>query len=233
MEKSPEEIRAITQATQICDETIQVLREQLRPGLRDYQVRGLIAGAIMERRGELAFAIVGSTPMKAPQFPFPFSIESSRTISTGDLVLNEFGARYMGYEGQTGRPFSIGPATSAFTDLWEVTVQGAYALEKALRPGALAIDVQKAGRKIYEEAGLVISAPMLHTLGICLSDPTIFFDHISGDPQFEFRPGMVVSLQSNPATPDHSMGLFMGNDYVVTDTGCRRLSTTPFEFIRI
>ena len=86
---------------------------------------------------------------------------------------------------------------------------------------------------VFEEAGFVISAPMLHTLGICLSDPTIFYDHISGDPNFEFKPGMVVSVQSNPASPDQSRGLFMGNDYLVTETGCRRLSTTPFEFFEV
>jgi len=231
--KSPEEIAAIEQASVICDEVLDELAARVEPGLRDYEVRAMIGGAIMARRGDLAFAIVGSTPMADPSFAFPFAIESARTIRPGDVVINEFGARYKGYEGQTGRPLTIGPPTPEFRDLWTIATQGAFALEEALRPGATAEDIRIAGKRVFDDAGRVIAAPMLHTLGICNSTPVVFLDFVVGDPGFEFQEGMVVSLQSNPASPDRRTGLFMGNDYVVTSSGCRRLSTLPFDVIEI
>ncbi len=233
MVKSPEEIGAIETATLICDEALNDLSGRIEVGMRDYQVRALIGGAIMERRAELAFAIVGSTPMTDPAFAFPPAIESARAIQAGDVVINEFGARYMGYEGQTGMPLTIGPPSRGYQAIWAVVTEAARALEEALRPGATADDIRLAGKAVFDEAGLVISAPMLHTLGICNSVPIVFLDFVVGDPAFEFEAGMVVSLQSNPASRDQRTGLFMGHDYVVTDTGCRRLSTLPFDLIEI
>ena len=231
--KSAEEIAAVERASVICDEVLIELADRVGPGVHDHEIRALIAGGIMKRRGDLAFTMIGSTPMGDPSFAFPFAIESARVIQRGDVVINEFGARYMGYEGQTGRPLTIGPPTSEMRALWEVVTRTADALEHALRPGATAEDIRIAGKAVLDDAGWVISAPMLHTLGICNSVPIVFLDSVVGDPGFEFTEGMVVSLQSNPASPDRRTGLFMGNDYVVTSTGCRRLSTLPFDLIEI
>ena len=233
MVKSSEEIESIEIASVVCDHALTELSHRVEPGMRDYQVRGIVTQAIMERRGELAFAVVGSTPMGDPLFAFPPAIESARKMQQGDVLITEFGARYMGYEGQTGRPLTIGMPTPEYRSIWDVVVQGAHVLEDALRPGATAEEIRLAGRAVYQDAGYVISAPMLHTLGICNSAPTIFFDYVSGDSEFVFQPGMVVSLQSNPATEDQQKGLFMGNDYAVTESGCRRLSELPFEMIEV
>ena len=233
MVQSSEEIQAIETASLICDAVMVELSARVGPGVRDHQLRAIVAGEIMKHRAELAFAMVGSTPMTQPSFAFPYAIESAREIRNGDVVITEFGARYMGYEGQTGRPLTIGKPTSEYRDIWEVVVEGALVLERSLRPGVTAEDIRLAGRQFFESAGYVISAPMLHTLGICNSAPVIFLDAVTGDPGFVFEAGMVVSLQSNPATEDQRKGLFMGNDYVVTESGCRRLNERPFEMIEI
>jgi Xaa-Pro aminopeptidase len=233
MVQSTEEIGAIETASLICDEVLGVLSEKVRPGVHDYELRAIVASAIMERRAELAFTMLGSTSMSDPSFAFPYALESDREIRDGDVVITEFGARYLGYEGQTGRPLTLGRPTREFRDIWGVAVEGARVLEDALRPGVTADEIRLAGKRHFEQAGYVISAPMLHTLGICNSAPVIFLDSVTGDPGFVFEPGVVVSLQSNPATEDRSKGLFVGNDYVVTESGCRRLNNWPFEMIEI
>ena len=233
MVQSAEEIQAIETASLICDDVLIELSGRVGPGVRDHQLRGMVASAVMERQAELAFAMVGSTPMSQPSFAFPYAIESAREIRDGDVVITEFGARYMGYEGQTGRPLTIGKPTPEYRRIWDVAVEGARVLEETLRPGVTAEEIRRAGKQFFERAGYVISAPMLHTLGICNSAPIIFLEFVTGDPGFVFEPGMVVSLQSNPATEDQRKGLFIGNDYVVTEWGNRRLNERSFEMIEI
>lgn len=105
--KSDEEIEWLRRAAAFTDRTIEALRAEVRPGIPEYALLGIIEGAYRSDGGLPHIAFLRSMPMDAPNGCLPAQNPSDRAIEPGDVIITEISASYWGYSGQIHRPIFV------------------------------------------------------------------------------------------------------------------------------
>jgi methionyl aminopeptidase len=142
--KSPEEIGIMRQAGAIVGDTMERLREALRPG---------VTTAELDRIAEAAITAAGATPSFKGYRGFPASICASPnnvivhgipgdlTLNEGDIISLDVGAFYQGFHADSAWTFPVGQPTPEAARLLEVTERSLEAAISECRPGARLGDV--------------------------------------------------------------------------------------------
>lgn len=231
-QKSPEEIDVMRKAGKICDDALEAIRLNAKPGVKEYELRAEVAYTMHKNDADFNFIIIGSTPMSDPKQFFGNPRPSSRVIRDGDLILNELAVQYRGLQVQIGSPICVGKPTERVARFWdEVAKPGFEYLLEALKPGATLEQLSRMG-KWYREHGSQSRPLLLHGLGVSSERPECSLDRIHAE-QYErtFKPRMTVMLEPNAITLDGTLGLFVGRSYVITDSGNEALTNTPIELL--
>lgn len=236
--KSPDEIAWLRHAAEFTDRTIYALREQVRPGLPEYALLGIIEGAYRAAGGLPHIAFLKSMPMDAPIGCVPAQSPSDRVIARGDVIITEISASYWGYSGQIHRPIFVGAdPTPDWQRLFDVARLAYERIAAAIRPGSSERDVIRAG-SVIGEAGYAIYDDLIHGYGVDINPPVIDRSCTRYWPWGEgrdvpegrrFEEGMAIVIQPNPITPDELMGLQLGGLTVVGRAAAEALQAVPFE----
>ena len=238
MVKSVEEIEWLRRAAAFTDRTILALRDEVRPGIPEYALLGIIEASYRSDGGMPHIAFVRSMPMDEPNGCLPAQSPSDRTIREGDVIITEISASYWGYSGQIHRPVFVGTEpTPAWRSMFDVALEAYRRIAEAMRPGACEADVIRAA-SVIGERGYAIYDDLIHGYGVDIHPPVIDrscirywpWDDASPAPSGRrFERNMAIVIQPNPVTPDERMGLQLGALTVVTDGGARSLHEIPFE----
>ncbi len=236
--KSAEEITWLRRAAAFTDQAILALRDQVRPGVREYSLLGIIEGAYRSQGGQPHIAFLRSMAMDDPNGCLPAQNPSERILRRGDVIITEISASYWGYSGQIHRPIFVGSdPTPAWRRMFDVARTAYDRMAEAIRPGATERDVIRAASVIGEH-GYLIYDDLIHGYGVDIMPPLIDRSCCAYWPWDESRPapegrcleqGMAVVIQPNPITPDERMGLQLGALTVVTNSGAESLHAVPFE----
>lgn len=236
--KSEEEIAWLRRAAAFTDRTIYALQEQIRPGMTEYALLGIIEGSYRAEGGIPHIAFLRSMAMDAPDGCLPAQNPSGRVIRRGDVIITEISASYWGYSGQIHRPIFVGAdPTPAWARMFETALEAYRRIARAIRPGATERDAIRAAAVIGER-GYEIYDDLLHGYGVDIHPPLIDrsccrywpWDEANPPPEGRrFEQNMAIVIQPNPITPDERMGLQLGALTVVTAKGTECLHQVPFE----
>lgn len=236
--KSEEEIEWLRRAAAFTDRTIEALRDEVRPGIPEYALLGIIEGSYRLDGGLPHIAFVRSMPMDEPNGCLPSQNPSDRIIRAGDVIITEISASYWGYSGQIHRPIFVraGP-TPAWQAMFDTALEAYRGMAAAMRPGSCEADVIRAA-SVIGERGYAIYDDLIHGYGVDIHPPVIDrscvrywpWDDASPAPEGRrLERNMAIVIQPNPITPDERMGLQLGALTVVTEEGARCLHEIPFE----
>jgi methionyl aminopeptidase len=154
--KSPEEIATMRQAGAIVGDTLDRLREALRPGITTKE---------LDRIAEESITSAGATPSFKGYRGFPASICASPNevivhgipaelvLNEGDIISLDVGAFFQGFHADSAWTFPVGDVSSEAARLLEVTERSLEAAIAECRPGARLGDVGSAVEEIATEAG--------------------------------------------------------------------------------
>jgi Xaa-Pro aminopeptidase len=236
--KSDEEIEWLRRAAAFTDRAIEALRTEVRPGLPEYALLGIIEGAYRADGGLPHIGFIRSMPMDQPNGCLPAQNPSGRTIRAGDVVITEISASYWGYSGQIHRPvFVAREPTPAWQRMFDAALEAYRRIAEAMRSGASEADVIRAA-SVIGERGYDIYDDLIHGYGVDIHPPVIDrscsrfwpWDDASPAPEGRrFERNMAIVIQPNPITRDERMGLQLGALTIVTDDGARSLHEIPFE----
>lgn len=236
--KSEEEIAWLGRAAAFTDRAIEALRAEVRPGIPEYALLGIIEGAYRTDGGLPHIAFVRSMPMDDPNGCVPAQNPADRTIRTGDVIVTEISASYWGYTGQIHRPVFVGrEPTPAWQRMFDTALEAYRRIADAIRPGACEADVIRAA-SVIGESGYEVYDDLIHGYGVDIHPPVIDrscshywpWDDASPAPDGRrFERDMAIVIQPNPITPDERMGLQLGALTIVADEGARSLHEVPFE----
>lgn len=236
--KSDEEIEWLRRAAVFTDRTIEALRAEVRPGIPEYALLGIIEGSYRSDGGLPHIAFVRSMPMDEPNGCVPAQNPSDRTIRAGDVIITEISASYWGYSGQIHRPVFVGrEPTPAWQRMFDAALDAYRGMADAIRPGATEADVIRAA-SVIGERGYDVYDDLIHGYGVDIHPPVIdrscsrYWPWNEASPAPEgrrFEQNMAIVIQPNPITPDERMGLQLGALTIVTDDGARSLHEVPFE----
>ena len=231
---SREELDAIRTSGKLCKIALEALAERARPGVTDFQLRAAIAGAVMDRGGDLDFTILASTPMDDPSVIFGSPRPSGRVLQRGDIIINELAIGYRGYAAQIGSPICVGPPTDMVKRFWdEIVLPGFEQIVAEIGPGK-PVENMRVAAQYFRRHGAQSRPIHCHGIDLVTDGPHVFQDHLDVEPFEEIlKPGMVVMAEPNPVTPDGLFGIFLGHTFIVTETGRECIEDFPWELVSV
>jgi Xaa-Pro aminopeptidase len=221
--KQPEEVDRLRTAAVAADEAMRAITAERLSGRTEAEVSRRISELLVAAGHDTAdFAIVASGPNSAS----PHHEPGERVIETGDAVVFDIGGTRAGYCSDTTRTAFVGEPPPDFAALYEVLRMAQAAACAAVAPGVPACDVDRAARRIIDEAGY--GAAFFHRTGHGIGMETHEEPYIvdsNGEPlvaghAFSVEPGIYISGQ---------WGARIEDIVVCTDAGVERLNTTSTE----
>lgn len=219
--KDPSELEWLRRAARVADAGVVAALEACRPGVSEIQVAEAARAAMVASGAEtVAFVLVASGPNTA----LPHHHSGPRLLQAGEPVLVDVGARVGGYCSDVTRMASLGQPSSRFVQVVEVVERALQEALRAARPGSTAADVDRAARRVIEDAGFgpYFSHRTGHGLGLSVHEPPSV--HAQNAQQLEA--GMVFTVEPGVYLPGE-FGVRLEEAVILGPAGPQILSGVP------
>ena len=233
MVKSPEEVDAIRKAITVTKESLQVLEENLRPGMRECEALAILE-CEMVKRGSLfqsfSTIVAGGRNTLCLHYPTPLGL-----LNDGDMLQIDCGARAGGYCSDLSRAYAVnGKRSGRQQALWDLILECKKTSLSAILAGSTIASVNDATRKTaaagLRDLGLISSSEpdalesckryywhnTLHHLGLDVHDVC--------EREMPFVPGMVFAVEPGIYIPEWGFGFRIEDDVLLTSDGAEYLS---------
>jgi len=223
--KTPAEVAAIERAVQIAEAALGETLGALRVGMTETEIESLLTQALF-RAGAEAHAfdpLVASGDHSARPHAHA---RADAWIAAGDALLIDFGARAGGLVSDITRTVFVGHASEEARAVYETVLAANAAGHAATRPGVTAHDVDDAVISVLEASPFAdrIRTKTGHGMGREVHEAPYI---MRGNPQ-RLEAGMVFTIEPGLYRIG-GFGVRIEDDVLVTDTGCRSLTTFPKE----
>jgi Xaa-Pro aminopeptidase len=220
------EIAVLRSAAHLLSRVAQDLRAVVRPGVRERDVAAWI-DSTLKTVGFTQYAfdtIVASGPNGAR----PHARAGDRALSSGDLVVLDFGGVYDGYCVDLTRTLAIGSPSDEARRVHAAVIEAQRAAIEATRPGVRASDVDRAARAVMARAGLgdAFGHSTGHGLGLEVHEEPRIAAAVEGRDDPALEPGMVFTIEPGAYLPGWG-GVRVEDDVLVTGRGCEVLTQAP------
>ncbi|MER5754153.1 aminopeptidase P family protein [Streptomyces sp. NPDC002088] len=223
--KDAAELELLAAAGAAADATFEEIRNVPFAGRRESEI-ALDLSRLLRQHGHAVvdFTIVGSGPNGAN----PHHEVGDRVIERGDMVVLDFGGLKDGYGSDTTRTVHVGEPTDEERAVHDIVRAAQEAGFRAVRPGVACQEVDRAARKVIEDAGY---GPYFihrtgHGIGVTTHEPPYM---IEGEQQ-TLVPGMCFSIEPGIYLPGR-FGVRIEDIVAVTEEGGRRLNDTTREMV--
>jgi Xaa-Pro aminopeptidase len=217
MVKSDEEVAAIERALQITYEGITELLAEVRPGIAEYQLDGILEDSFKRQGAQyMAFdPIIGS----GEETTVLHYQKRNRTLESGELLMMDVGAEWDHYAADITRTVPVdGRFSEEQAQIYDIVLKAQQAAISAVKPGITIRDIDEIARNIIREAGYIdeFIHGISHHLGLDVHDVA--------NSSLPLQPGMVITVEPGIYLPDKKIGVRIEDDVLVTKTGCRIIS---------
>jgi Xaa-Pro aminopeptidase len=233
--KGPEELKAMAKAGQLAIKALEAVKAAAKPGVREYQLAGAVANAVLGAGGRYHLLMIGSTSMHDPKLIFPNPNPSGRVLKEGDIILSELAMSYMGYSAKIGHPVSVGRPTEKYQAFFkDVVVAGFKEIRALLKPGTTLEDVRKVGAQAFRKRGAQSRPTIMHGLDLITSVPFIRADRVRTEPyDATMQPGMTYNIEITPVDKEGVFGIFYSRSFAITQSGHDDLTPYPVDEILV
>ena len=233
--KSQEELIYTRVASGFGDTAVAAMEEQIRPGIREYEIAKIIEDTYLAKRGTNLIHFTLSTPMDAPSACVPHQYQPDRVIQQGDVIVTEISANFWGYAGQILRSFTVAAEpTPLYRELYEVAMSVYEGILAILRPGVTVGEILDVAEGVHE-SGFSIWDDLIHGFSGAYLPPILRTRQTRGSThpdEFAYEAGTVLVLQPNVISADRTAGVQVGNAIHIAPAGPEVLQSYPMKFIR-
>ncbi|MBI2881231.1 MAG: aminopeptidase P family protein [Candidatus Tectomicrobia bacterium] len=197
VQKLPEEIQVLQEATAIADAVTQTAIDCVRAGVRECEVAGEAMRTLFRLGGEfahLASPFVASGERMSP----PTRFATDKIIRHGDVVFIDIGAMWGGYFGDVGRTVICGRPSRRQREIYTAVHQCLRAGVAQMRPGNTNVQAARAFVEKAAEHGLeknFIHLYIGHGCGVSPNEPPYIGEAAKGAAEVELKPGMVFAVE--------------------------------------
>ncbi len=159
--KNAGEIKLIEKAVAIADAAYESVEGNIQAGMTEKQVAWEIEKSLRENGSQsLPFEIIVAS---GPNAALPHARPSDRTISSGEPVMIDMGAKYEGYASDLSRTICIGTPDSTFKKVYHTVLDAQQAAMAIIKEGTTGHQADLAARTVIKKAGY--SEAFGHALG--------------------------------------------------------------------
>ena len=223
--KGAEERQLLQKAAQINDEAYEDVLKHLRPGIREYEIVGILEGYQFRNGADRTFNLISTGPFPASADGTPFQYHpwfpGNREIQKGDCVLMEITTVYGGYWNQLVRVVSIGRENHELLRFQQAIVKTIQAGLEKLRFGMKTTDFVNSMAIAAARDGFKLNPIMGHFVGLDLTEARFY----EAEGQVVFAPNIAIII--HPTISDsQEISMFWGQTYLTTDNEPIKLNRT-------
>ncbi len=214
--KGEEEKRLLQEAARINDEAYTEVLSHLRPGVKEYEIVGILEGCQFRNGADRTFNLITSGPFPTAADGTPFQYHpwfpSQRALQKGDCVLLEVTTLYGGYWNQLVRAVSVGRENIHLARFHDALLKTIQAGLKTLREGMKTSDLTDRMAAVAAKEGFTLTPIMGHFLGLDLTEARLG----EAEGQVVLEPHM--AMVTHP-TIRNKLGIhmFWGESYLTTE----------------
>ena len=223
--KDADEITRMRRAVKIAQDALEATLPLIRIGMTEKEIANALVTQLLRygSEPEMPFSpIVSSGPNSAN----PHASPSGRRLQRGDLLVVDWGAAYEGYISDLTRTFAVGEVDEEYRKIHAIVQQANAAGRNAGRPGVPCAEIDKAARKVIEDAGY--GEYFTHRTGHGIGMEGHEDPYIRGDNMQLLEPGMAYTVEPGIYLPDRN-GARIEDNMIVTETSVESLSDIPRE----
>jgi methionyl aminopeptidase len=199
--KSDEEVKVMREAGRVVGQTLQILRDAVKPGLvvkeldklvrKEYAKRGVIPTFLGYAESSYPATVCVSVNEELVH-----GIPGSRVIKEGDIVSIDLGATYKGFVGDSALTFGVGEITEEAQRLLEVTEESLWRGIRAAKAGVrLGVVSNTIGEYIESQGYGVVREFVGHGVGREMHEEPQVPNFGPADRGPILRKGMVLALE--------------------------------------
>jgi Xaa-Pro aminopeptidase len=224
--KSEYEINIMRAGAKIADEVSVMLRNFLRPGLKEKEVFDFITGELTKRGVTGAFATCQSGWRS--ETAYELIPASEKVIEAGDMVHMEINGKYQGYMIDVCRSTVAGSASERQIEILDTALEMFEKTVAAMKPGITAGSLEKISGGIALKKGFdhnhtrTYNGPATflgHAIGLGVDEPPVI---VHGDKTM-LVPGMVITIEPGLYNTGYG-GCRIEDEILVTETGYENLN---------
>lgn len=221
MVKSHDEIEKVRAACKLADACLEHIERLIQPGVTEFDI-GLEIEFFYRRNGAgIAFSpIVASGPNSAR----PHARATERKLEVGDFVTIDCGGTVDGYNSDITRTFVVVDASERQREIYSRVLEAQVAAIEAIKPGAIAGNVDALAREILDKDGL--AKYFGHGLGHGLGRSVHDFGRLGTGSETKLEPGQIWTVEPGVYIEGFG-GVRIEDDVVVTQDGCEVLTHYP------
>ncbi len=167
--KSESEIELMRQAGKILRDTLNMLGENVKPGVTTKELDKLAHNYILSRGAKPSFLGYGGFPASicaSVNEQVVHGIPSNRKLVEGDIIGIDCGVIYKGWQSDAARTFAVGKISEKHKKLIEITEQCFFEAMKVIREGARLGDIGASVQKLAESNGFSVVRDLVgHGIG--------------------------------------------------------------------
>ena len=223
MVKSAQEIEAIRQALKLSEAVLAEVLETLEPGITELDVAAAIEYGF-KKRGASGPSF-DTIALFGARSSLPHGMPSDRALTSGDIVLLDFGCRLHGYCSDLTRTCAFGTIPGIwFEEIHETVLSAQRQALEAVKPGMTGKELDAVARDHIAAAGHAkhFGHGLGHGLGIEIHEAP----RLNTESETVLLPGMVVTIEPGIYLPGQG-GVRIEDVIAITDTGCEILSSAP------
>ena len=224
MIKTPEEVEKIRKACEITDNCYEHILNYVKPGISEIDIANEIQ-SYFKKNGvtELAFETIVASGENTSK---PHAIPSDRKIQENDIVLIDFGCKYMGYCSDMTRTFFVGSITEEQKRVYDLVLKNQVQTENVLRDGGNAKIIAKSVENDFNLNNHILIHSLGHGLGLDIHEsPNINFKN-----DCILREYMVVRNEPGIYIPGR-FGIRIEDTVWINKAMCTRLTKSNREII--
>ena len=222
LRKDADALAALREAIRISERALEATLAQVRPGMTEREIAGVLVIEQLKRGG-------GKHPFEpivlgGPKSALPHGEPGDRPVQAGEPLLLDFGTTVRGYASDITRTFSVGEPSARLQEIYAIVQAANEAGRQAAGPGVPAQEVDRAARRVIEQAGYgpYFTHRTGHGLGLEAHEaPSI----VEGNAQM-LDVGMVFTVEPGIYLPD-VLGVRIEDDLVITPDGAESLTSFP------
>ncbi len=226
--KDPGEVALIRQAGEIAIRALSRTLKEIRPGLTELNVAGILEKALRDEGSEeFPFSVIVAS---GPRAALPHARPSARTIERGDLLLLDFGAQYRGYCSDITRTVVIGPASDEQRSIHDIVMHANAVAANSVRAGMKGQDADGLARRYIEDRGY--GDAFGHSLGHGLGLEVHEAPRLAKAVETPLGAGAVVTIEPGIYRPGWG-GVRIEDDVYLASTGPEILTDFTRELLEV
>jgi Xaa-Pro aminopeptidase len=226
--KDPDEVALIARAAEIAAAALARTLPQLRAGMTELQVAGVLEHALRDEGSEgFPFPTIVASGARAA---LPHARSSAKAVERGDLLLLDFGAEHGGYCADVTRTVVVGRADAAQREVYEIVRAANATASAGVRAGMRGREADALARDLIERSGR--GDAFGHSLGHGLGLEVHEAPRLSKAAEDALPAGAVVTIEPGVYLPGWG-GVRIEDDVHLTPAGPQLLTHIPRELLEV